>query len=448
MKIASVVDFFIAKDRFTDRNDIRRTRLFVRACLLTSLFSNSYVWSSFIFGYEKGVYLMIFNMVGFLLLPFLARTKLSIVWLGNLYIFIGAFAVIVLTYYSGGLWSAIYPWIISIPVLALLVVNKFSGAIWGVISFIVMIWFGVLAIQGVELPVEYNTELKTIWFVTVVPGLLLIVLFISFVFEAAQSKALVDLEEKNEQLNSQKETIGVQSTELEKLIEEKDYIIRILAHDLRNPLKNITGLVNLLKNDQDTERQGEYVDMIMQSSLNAQDLVSKVLEMDVTDQKDIAVEFTTVSTSMLLLKVIAAWDEIASKKEIEILIIDNTTINEVKTDETYLKLIIDNLLSNAIKFSEVDKKITIELSNLDSSLRIKITDEGPGVSQEEEDQLFRKFARLSTRPTAGESSTGLGLSLVKRYVQLIGGKVWYESNEGVGATFIVELSLDTLKVRK
>ncbi|MTI39839.1 sensor histidine kinase [Fulvivirga lutimaris] len=439
MNIGSIVDFFISPHRHSDSKELRRARLYVRACLLTSLFSNSYIWLSVYFQYDKGVYLMIFNVVGFLLIPLLARTKLPITWLGNLYVSIGAFAILVLTYYSGGVWSAIYPWIISIPVLALLVVNKNAGIFWGLVSFGFMIWYAVLALQGMELPVEYNLEDRTLWYVTIVPGLLLIILFISFVFEYTQSKALNELEESNAQLLSQKETIASQSKTLEKLIEEKDYIIRILAHDLRNPLKNITGLAQLLEIEDDAVRVKECTEMIVQSSAKAQHLVNRVLEMDASEQELRSVKLSNIKLNAVLHQVLDILTEAAQLKSIKIKVEDNTTNDVVLAEETYLTLILENLISNAIKFSETNKIVTVKLENEHDTLRVSITDEGPGIEPEEEEMLFKKFSRLSARPTAGESSTGLGLSLVKRYIELIDGKVWYERDASVGATFVVEL---------
>ena len=81
------------------------------------------------------------------------------------------------------------------------------------------------------------------------------------------------------------------------------------------------------------------------------------------------------------------------------------------------------------------------ITNDKANLRIKVIDEGPGIDPKEENQLFKKFTKLSAKPTAGETSTGLGLSLVKRYISLIGGNVWLEKHSGTGATFIVELPL-------
>jgi len=441
MKIAAFIDSFINPAHFRNFNTLRHARLLVRACFLTSMFSTSYVLLSHIFGFEKGVYLMVFNVLGFLLLPLLVKTRIPIAWLGNLFILIGAFAIIVLTYYSGGVWSAVYPWIISIPVLALLVVNRLSGIIWGSISFAAMICYAWLAYQGVELPIEYNAEFKTEWFITVLPGLLLIILFIAFVFEFTQSKTLKSLEVKNELLESQKETIAQQSTDLEKLIEEKDVIIRILAHDLRNPLKNITTLTRLMASEQDVSRQSEYIVMINQSTTSAHDLVNRVLEMDASDQNNISVDIEKMDIGELIAEVVESMDEYADRKEINIHLTNHSSKSVVLADKTYLTLIFENLISNAIKFSDNNTSVHAVITDSESAVQVKIMDEGPGISPEEEDRLFKKFSKLSNKPTGGETSTGLGLSLVKRYVDLIGGKVWYERHKDKGAVFVVELPL-------
>ncbi|WP_020528760.1 ATP-binding protein [Flexithrix dorotheae] len=439
MKIAKLVDYFIGEWRFQDIKELRRSRLLVRACLLTSLFSNSYIWFSVFYEFEKGVYLMISNVVGFLLLPFFLKTRIPALYLGNVFIFIGSFAVIVLAIYSGGVFSAIYPWIIATPVLALLVVNRLSGIIWGGIAFLTMIILGIFALNGIELPIEYNQSLKTELYISVIPGLLLIILFISFVFENMQRKALEEVESKNIILNRQKETIIQQSSELEKLVNEKDTIIRILAHDLRSPLNNILGLTNLLKTDQNTPSE-RYIDLILESTVNAQDLIDKVLKMDAIEQKGLEIKWETTNLQATIEHVLGRIKEQAEKKRINIRINDQADNALVKTDDTYLKLVLENLLSNAIKFSLPDTTVMVDILKMDAQLQVKIIDNGQGIRPEEEGKLFKKFSKLTSRPTAGETSTGLGLSLVKRYAELIEADVWYEPNKtGNGATFVVGL---------
>ncbi|MSU63222.1 MAG: ATP-binding protein, partial [Pedosphaera sp.] len=98
----------------------------------------------------------------------------------------------------------------------------------------------------------------------------------------------------------------------------------------------------------------------------------------------------------------------------------------------------ENLLSNAVKYSPPEKSIFVRLAMNADGVRFEVRDEGPGLSAEDQKKLFGKFARLSAKPTGGEHSTGLGLSIVKRMVESMDGKVWCESELGRGATFIVQ----------
>jgi signal transduction histidine kinase len=102
--------------------------------------------------------------------------------------------------------------------------------------------------------------------------------------------------------------------------------------------------------------------------------------------------------------------------------------------------ILENLVSNAVKYSPPGKEIFVRLKKLPNGVRVEVQDQGPGLSSEDQKKLFGKFARLSAKPTGGEHSTGLGLSIVKKMVEAMNGKVWCESEFGQGATFIVEFS--------
>ncbi|MFZ6002154.1 MAG: sensor histidine kinase, partial [Bacteroidota bacterium] len=108
-------------------------------------------------------------------------------------------------------------------------------------------------------------------------------------------------------------------------------------------------------------------------------------------------------------------------------------------DSLFLIQVFENLISNALKFSEKGKQVEVEISSSDSQVRVVVKDQGPGLTAEDQALLFKKFQRLSTHPTDGEKSTGLGLSIVKKYVELMGGRVWCESEQGHGASFIVEI---------
>lgn len=434
MNADAFIDWFIHPDRKKDSLEYKKARLFVRASLLTSLFSNSYIWLSVYFEFYLAVKLMIFNVLGFLILSILAKSKIPIKMLGHVYVFVGAFAVVIIAYFSGGIWSAVYPWIISIPVLALLVVDRKAGIWWGIISFSAMVWMGILALQGVELPLLYNTEMKTLWFVTVVPGLLLIIMVVSMVFESTQRKAIMEIEH-------QKNTIKEQSNELEKLLEEKDHIIRILAHDMKNPLVNISTIAQLLPEEKDTVQRQQLSEMIGQIATKSQRLLDKVLNMAILEQGGIRLNLEPLKVSEVIHEAVNELKEQANQKHISIVTHLENTSAQVMADKVYLLLIFENLLSNALKFSNKETTITIRLETEGHSVLIRVQDEGPGVKAEEQERLFEKFTKLSARPTANENSTGLGLSLVKTYVEQINGTIRYEQGAATGATFVVELPI-------
>ena len=107
-------------------------------------------------------------------------------------------------------------------------------------------------------------------------------------------------------------------------------------------------------------------------------------------------------------------------------------------DPNITRQVLDNLISNAIKYSPPGKPVSVRLLQTESAVRCEIQDEGPGLSDTDQQKLFGKFARLTAQPTGGEHSTGLGLFIVKKLVTAMNGKVWCESELGKGATFVVE----------
>ncbi len=117
----------------------------------------------------------------------------------------------------------------------------------------------------------------------------------------------------------------------------------------------------------------------------------------------------------------------------------------IRTDSAIIHQILDNLISNAVKYSPHHKEIVLRLHHIhhheSEYLRIEVQDQGSGLSEDDQQRLFGKFARLSAQPTGGKHSTGLGLSIVKKITTMIGGKIWCESQLGKGATFIVELPM-------
>lgn len=165
-------------------------------------------------------------------------------------------------------------------------------------------------------------------------------------------------------------------------------------------------------------------------------LVAKILEIKVLESSSLTTNYSNFDLKQLTEQVISALKIQSDNKNIRIM----ADLDEVlvSLDRSLIVQIIDNLLSNAIKFSDHNTKIHVTLKDEIQSIRLEIEDEGPGIMEKDKPKLFQKFQTLNARPTGGESSTGLGLSIVKKYVEAMEGKVWVESESGNGSKFVVE----------
>jgi two-component system, sensor histidine kinase and response regulator len=246
-------------------------------------------------------------------------------------------------------------------------------------------------------------------------------------------------------LKLSKDLILQQNQKLKKLNDEKNELLGIAAHDLRNPL---TGII--VSNDAvikfieklSKEEISEFSHNIKASGKRMMRIINNLLDIYAIEDGKIKFEYKNFDINRIIKKVLKENELRAESKRISI-IADYSPGSIVYADDNKVEQIIDNLLSNAIKFSPFDKKIWINKSIINDDdgnrIRIEIRDEGPGLTDEDQSRLFNKFAKLSAVPTDGEGSTGLGLSIVKRLVEEMNGNVHCESEKGFGASFIVEL---------
>jgi len=245
------------------------------------------------------------------------------------------------------------------------------------------------------------------------------------------------LASSNKRIKRQKSEIEEINKELRELNEEKDHLIDLLAHDLRNPLTSSISILDLLKDELPDKSSDlpEYVDRVTKSLWRMNDMISRILDVRAIETKKIILNFEKVRVDRVLADICKFYQPIAAKKDIELHL--DTCEGWADLDESYARQVFENLVSNAIKFSPPQKNVWVRLIDEDGALNTEVIDEGPGISPEDQKKLFGKFQRLSAEPTGGESSIGLGLSIVKHYVDEMEGKVWCESNLGKGARFVV-----------
>ncbi len=234
------------------------------------------------------------------------------------------------------------------------------------------------------------------------------------------------------------------NTRLEELNTEKNTILGIAAHDLKNPLASIKLAADFLLRHADAlspDDIGEFADDLLRSSSYMFAIISNLLDINALESGKIKVDLTECDISGIVRFVTEGYHNRADEKFITLNLHIAENIPNALTDEHRLREVLENLISNAIKFSPNGLAIDISAESLpqNNNLRITVRDHGPGISKNDMAKLFGKFQKLSARPTGGEDSTGLGLSIVKKLIELMKGNVWCESVEGEGAAFIVEI---------
>ncbi len=245
------------------------------------------------------------------------------------------------------------------------------------------------------------------------------------------------------ELKHARDTIVRCGQELRWLNEEKNEFMGIAAHDLRNPLSAIKGYAEMVMEDaqdlsnRELEENGRR---IQDTAARMVEMVQNLLDANRIERGEMRLDILPNDLRPLLQSVIETQRARATAKQQTILLEVPATPAMSRVDANIMLQVLENLVSNAVKYSPPGKNIFVRLVHSADSVRCEVQDEGPGLSAEDQKKLFGKFARLSAKPTGGEHSTGLGLSIVKKMVEAMNGRVWCESELGKGATFTVEFA--------
>ncbi|MBK6263514.1 tetratricopeptide repeat-containing sensor histidine kinase [Marivirga sp. S37H4] len=293
-----------------------------------------------------------------------------------------------------------------------------------------------LAIKDIQLQ---RKSLQANFFVAIAI-LILVIALVLYWYYRMQKRLGRNLTIKNLKISNQKDEIVRKNKELNILNIEKNNLISIVAHDLKSPLNNIKGLISIVSSISQEEKATEYIEMIKLSTTRLTDMIDKILDIEAIESRKLNMELEKMNFSEVVQNVVSRFEIESQRKQITLhsSIADNAMVN---VDKSYIDQVIENLLSNAIKFSPPGKNIFINIHLNETSALCEIRDEGPGLSEDDKKKLFRKYQKLSASPTADETSTGLGLSIVKKFVEAMKGQIWCESEAGNGASFFVKFDL-------
>jgi len=221
----------------------------------------------------------------------------------------------------------------------------------------------------------------------------------------------------------------------------KDKFFSIIAHDLRSPFTSIIGfseyLVEQVK-ENDYEKVAEFADIILQSSNSAMALLSNLMVWSQLQSGRMVFNPESFDIATLIREVTLLLKGLSEQKSI---IIENIlpTHAFVLADKEMISTILRNLISNALKFTQTGGRISISTVSKNKELIVTVSDNGVGISKDRIDKLFNMVESSSTPGTQKEKGTGLGLILCKEFIEKNKGKIWVESEVGIGSSFCFSL---------
>jgi signal transduction histidine kinase len=252
--------------------------------------------------------------------------------------------------------------------------------------------------------------------------------------------------QRTRELTHANQRLAAQWSRLRRANAFKNEVLGRVAHDLKNPLGVIMGRAEILTEfigaaTIPTDKAQAQVEHIRDSAKRLTAMVDTLIADAMVDALDITIRHDPVELVALVEEVIEAGQPLAEKKK-QIIRISRPPSFVINGDTDRLREAIDNIVGNAIKYTPIGGKIDVEVATVGGEAFIRVRDNGPGLSPEDQGRLFGRFQRLSAKPTGGESSTGLGLSIAKQIIDLHGGRITAESGgAGKGTTFAIVLPL-------
>lgn len=231
----------------------------------------------------------------------------------------------------------------------------------------------------------------------------------------------------------------------EKSDQLKSSFLQNMSHEIRTPLTGIMGFSQLVaeQKDLDPESRSHYCELIHESGKRLQHVVEDVLKLSSIDSGSETVRYNLINVKEFMSSL-----EMTFKNQFnhEKIIYQTVCLREliISCDEQKLYQIFTNLIQNALKFTE-QGKIIVGCKNIDKGIRFFVTDTGIGLRKEHQELIFKRFYQVKQGGEKGKAGSGLGLSIVKGYVELLGGHIWCESNFGEGTTFYFDIPVEILE---
>lgn len=430
-KAAEITDRFLPAECADDPELARRARLIIRFGFLG--FVSGLFFAAFyaFIGHLWGAGIVTVCGLGFLWMPFLMRAGRTVHFGGQMLSATMALGFTAMCCVEGGMFGHALAWLACVPLCALLLLGRGPARFWVVVCFAAAGCVVALGLAGVELPVTYDHSWHALVTAAGYLALIVFMFILGLIFENGRVQAFGKLRDALARLETS-------NGKLVSLNNEKNEFLGIAAHDLKNPLATVIGYAEFLEMISTEKEILKVAGSIQSAGRQMSDLISNLLDANAIEEGRFTSNIERCDLGQLVTLSADNNRANATRKRI-VLDVERATDLAARTDRAATLQILDNLISNAVKYTPPDTTVEIRCGAENGRVFVAVRDQGPGLSAADQKKLFQKFTRLSARPTGGESSNGLGLSIVKRLAEAMRGEVECRSVQGQGATFILWL---------
>jgi two-component system sensor histidine kinase/response regulator len=255
-----------------------------------------------------------------------------------------------------------------------------------------------------------------------------------------------ELEQANKKLRAVQEEVEKNNDKLKQLNEQKNMLLGMAAHDLRNPLYLIEGYSDFLLQDNSEnlhDEQRTILSAIQSSSTYMVQMINDLLDVHKIETGKLELNRQPTDFASLVDNVLKRQEFAAGQKGVDISLHRPEQVPPVVVDGARIEQVMSNLLDNAIKFSFKSAVIDVTYQYDDTEIVFSVRDHGPGIPEKEQNRLFKAFSTTSVKPTGSERSTGLGLAIARDIIEKHQGRIWVESTVGSGSTFSFSIPVDS-----
>lgn len=298
-------------------------------------------------------------------------------------------------------------------------------------------------LQIEQLSNNNKIQLISLYVILIVAIMAMVIIFLVYRNWKRSKKDVQMVNLLNQQINEQNSVLEKALNELKISSQEKDRILRTVAHDLRNPIGGIASLTQIMADDEYTDDQKELINLVKETSYNSLELINEILE--ATNISSIQLNPELVEINSLVNNSVELLRFKASEKGQKIFFEPLSAPLSLLISREKIWRVISNLISNAIKFSPTGAPIFVKVAKDQEQVIISVLDNGIGIPDKLKDQVFNMFTAAQRPGTNGEKSFGLGLSICKQIIEKSNGKIWFDSSDH-GSIFFIALPLNTEEV--